>query len=257
MGARQSVVQSTLQSSPPADDHGLVSLFSSNGHTATNEASTSTSSSLGGARPRLILQSTSSSSSGQHRLRQTRSRSMTTTPPQIQADAAALIAALSQQRRRANRLLADAAAGGSSDQSSDSGDDNDAMTASTMRSLDRLLRLNSVTAAGTEGQSSSTGSRIWLPPVSFRYFDIKCPICNKTMPFDDVEYHLVVCLTRPKIAYNEEVLTEDRDECVICFDEMSHGDTIARLPCLCVYHKTCIDGWFKVKNCCPAHPGDD
>jgi len=254
MGARQSVVQSTRQSTPPTEDHGLVSLFSSNGHTATSEASTSTSSSLGGARPRLILQSTSSSSSGHHRPRQTRSRSMTT-PPQVQAEAAALIAALTQQRRRANRLLADAAAGGSSDQSSDSGDENDALTASTMRSLDRLLRLNSV-ASASDAQSSSTG-RIWVPPVSFRCFDIKCPICNKTIPFDDVEYHLVVCLTRPKIAYNEEVLTEDRDECVICFDEMSHGDTIARLPCLCVYHKTCIDGWFKVKNCCPAHPGDD
>lgn len=35
----------------------------------------------------------------------------------------------------------------------------------------------------------------------------------------------------------EDVLTEDKGECVICFEDLKQGDTIARLPCLCVYHK--------------------
>lgn len=35
----------------------------------------------------------------------------------------------------------------------------------------------------------------------------------------------------------EDVLVEDKGECVICFEELEKGDTIARLPCLCVYHK--------------------
>jgi len=35
----------------------------------------------------------------------------------------------------------------------------------------------------------------------------------------------------------EDVLTEDKGECVICLDDLRWGDTIARLPCLCVYHK--------------------
>lgn len=69
------------------------------------------------------------------------------------------------------------------------------------------------------------------------FSDFKCPICNKTVPSDDIECHLVMCLTRPRIGYNEDILTEDRGECPICFDDMNQGDTIARLPCLCVYHK--------------------
>ena len=35
----------------------------------------------------------------------------------------------------------------------------------------------------------------------------------------------------------EDVLADDKGECVICFDDLVKGDTIARLPCLCVYHK--------------------
>ena len=35
----------------------------------------------------------------------------------------------------------------------------------------------------------------------------------------------------------EDVLTEDKGECVICFEDLIQGDTIARLPCLCIYHK--------------------
>jgi len=34
-------------------------------------------------------------------------------------------------------------------------------------------------------------------------------------------------------------LTDDKgEECVICLEELSQGDVIARLPCLCIYHKT-------------------
>ncbi|KAK6051829.1 hypothetical protein COOONC_10667 [Cooperia oncophora] len=107
-----------------------------------------------------------------------------------------------------------------------------------------------------------------------------------------------------------DVLTEDKGECTICLEEMLTGAVIARLPCLCIYHKQsrllqlityallctppppirrfptytehkrdlknetnkfiilanfvlmlilfrCIDDWFKRKNCCPEHPGDD
>lgn len=36
----------------------------------------------------------------------------------------------------------------------------------------------------------------------------------------------------------EDVLNDDKGECVICLEELTQGDTIARLPCLCIYHKT-------------------
>jgi len=87
--------------------------------------------------------------------------------------------------------------------------------------------------------------------------DIKCPVCHKVVPADDGEMHLVICLTRPRITYNDDVLIEDKGECPICFEEMLAGESIARLPCLCVYHKPCIDEWFLRKNSCPEHPGDD
>lgn len=85
---------------------------------------------------------------------------------------------------------------------------------------------------------------------------IKCPVCSKFVTPDDIECHLLLCLTKPRLIYNEDVLTDDKGECVICLDDLSQGDTIARLPCLCIYHKTCIDEWFEVNRSCPEHPGD-
>lgn len=70
------------------------------------------------------------------------------------------------------------------------------------------------------------------------------------MPLNDVEMHFVMCFTRPVLSYNgwlfllsdfnlilDDVLTADKGECSICLDDMSEGDSIARLPCLCIYHK--------------------
>ncbi|XP_067053522.1 E3 ubiquitin-protein ligase ZNRF2-like [Acropora muricata] len=83
---------------------------------------------------------------------------------------------------------------------------------------------------------------------------VKCPVCSKVVVADDIELHLVICLTKPRISYNEDVLKQENGECVICFENLSIGDTIARLPCLCIYHKSCIDDWFQVNRSCPEHP---
>ncbi|XP_014677076.1 PREDICTED: E3 ubiquitin-protein ligase znrf1-like [Priapulus caudatus] len=94
-------------------------------------------------------------------------------------------------------------------------------------------------------------------PVQLVSLDgIKCPICTKQVPSDDVECHLVMCLTKPRISYNDDVLAADSDECAICLDDMQQGDSIARLPCLCIYHKGCIEEWFRKKQECPKHPAD-
>lgn len=93
-----------------------------------------------------------------------------------------------------------------------------------------------------------------FPLHIFAFRDVRCPVCHKMIPADDVECHLVMCLTKPRITYNEDVLVEDKEECIICLDELRQGDTIARLPCLCIYHKSCIDDWFKVNRTCPEHP---
>lgn len=44
-------------------------------------------------------------------------------------------------------------------------------------------------------------------------------------------------LTAALSSLPDDVLTKDAGECVICLEELLQGDTIARLPCLCIYHK--------------------
>ncbi|RWS13230.1 E3 ubiquitin-protein ligase ZNRF2-like protein [Dinothrombium tinctorium] len=95
-----------------------------------------------------------------------------------------------------------------------------------------------------------------LPVQLVPFNAVKCPVCSKTVLPEDVECHLVMCLTKPRISYNEDILTEDKGECVICLEDLTQGDTIARLPCLCIYHKSCIDAWFDVNRSCPEHPAD-
>lgn len=69
-----------------------------------------------------------------------------------------------------------------------------------------------------------------------------------------------MCLTKPRLSYNgkslisirpnansffinnsrnstEDVLNDPKGECVICLEDLNAGDVIARLPCLCIYHK--------------------
>ncbi|XP_053699609.1 E3 ubiquitin-protein ligase znrf2 isoform X1 [Synchiropus splendidus] len=74
-----------------------------------------------------------------------------------------------------------------------------------------------------------------LSPHMFGGF--KCPVCSKFVSSDDMDLHLVMCLTKPRTTYNEDVLSKDAGECAICLEELEQGDTIARLPCLCIYHK--------------------
>uniref|UniRef100_A0A8B9TH90 RING-type E3 ubiquitin transferase n=1 Tax=Anas platyrhynchos TaxID=8839 RepID=A0A8B9TH90_ANAPL len=93
-----------------------------------------------------------------------------------------------------------------------------------------------------------------LSPHLFGGF--KCPVCSKFVSSDEMDLHLVMCLTKPRITYNEDVLSKDTGECAICLEELQQGDTIARLPCLCIYHKGCIDEWFEVNRSCPEHPSD-
>ncbi|KAM7420118.1 hypothetical protein PAMA_014702 [Pampus argenteus] len=108
---------------------------------------------------------------------------------------------------------------------------------------------------GQEGPRLLIGSLpAHLSPHLFGGF--KCPVCSKFVSSDEMDLHLVLCLTKPRVTYNEDVLTKDAGECAICLEELLQGDTIARLPCLCIYHKGCIDEWFEVNRSCPEHPSD-
>ncbi|KAG5683636.1 hypothetical protein PVAND_012907 [Polypedilum vanderplanki] len=102
----------------------------------------------------------------------------------------------------------------------------------------------------SESNLSSSTSRV------VKSFGFKCPVCSKFILPDEIECHIVMCLTKPRLSYNEDVLSDQKGECVICLEDLNAGDVIARLPCLCIYHKGCIDSWFEVNRSCPEHPSD-
>uniref|UniRef100_A0A8C4Q826 E3 ubiquitin-protein ligase ZNRF1 n=1 Tax=Eptatretus burgeri TaxID=7764 RepID=A0A8C4Q826_EPTBU len=104
--------------------------------------------------------------------------------------------------------------------------------------------------------SGMSRSRSLTFALAHRWPGIKCPVCSKSVSSTDMEEHLMMCLTKPRLQYNEDVLEREAGECAICLDELQQGDTIARLPCLCLYHKGCIDKWFEVSRSCPEHPND-
>eukprot|EP01137_Pigoraptor_chileana_P004998 Opistho-2@47450 len=88
---------------------------------------------------------------------------------------------------------------------------------------------------------------------------VACPVCNATFrELAKLERHLAECLPRACVGYNEDVLVSSMSgdvECSICLEPFEKGNTIARLPCLCMYHKICIDKWFLKCRTCPEHPG--
>jgi E3 ubiquitin-protein ligase ZNRF1/2 len=111
----------------------------------------------------------------------------------------------------------------------------------------------------SDDQSSDDDSphaRRRLQRILIALRDVPCPVCNKTIPSDSFDKHILQCLSKPRIDYNEDTLTENKGECVICLDDLLEGQKIARLPCLCIYHKSCIDNWFRINRSCPEHPGD-
>ncbi|OXB54283.1 UNVERIFIED_CONTAM: hypothetical protein H355_003143 [Colinus virginianus] len=83
----------------------------------------------------------------------------------------------------------------------------------------------------------------------------KCPICSKSVASDEMEMHFIMCLSKPRLSYNDDVLTKDAGECVICLEELLQGDTIARLPCLCIYHKRAPCYLLYLLPIPPAPPG--
>lgn len=111
-------------------------------------------------------------------------------------------------------------------------------------------------SARVRGTHQRPVSEAWigLYRVNNRHGSIRCPFCSKPFPVGRIEDHLLSCLTSPPLPYNTDVLSKDSGECSICLEDLVQGETIARLACLCVYHKSCIDSWSKVKPCCPEHP---
>eukprot|EP01137_Pigoraptor_chileana_P000079 Opistho-2@35654 len=87
---------------------------------------------------------------------------------------------------------------------------------------------------------------------------VVCPVCDaKLEDSSALDAHLDKCMRRAAIGYNTETLQIDLPgeiECQICLEEFTTGQVVARLGCLCMFHKRCVDGWFRKSRSCPSHP---
>ncbi|KAI9305117.1 hypothetical protein BJ944DRAFT_162312 [Cunninghamella echinulata] len=93
----------------------------------------------------------------------------------------------------------------------------------------------------------------------------ECPVCGTGllgMRKSQQENHLNQCLNtgsptvRPPryIVYTiAEGAAQLGDECPICFEEFQVGHKIARMVCLCSYHKHCLRDWLERGKGCPIH----
>ena len=135
-------------------------------------------------------------------------------------------------------------------------------------------------------QATASGSS--RPPLEARprlhERDI-CPICRQALPpigadGDETarETHIMDCIAGrestaahstsvrresphapirmlPFVASEKDCVGEDGNilECSICMVEYDVGDQLARLECLCKFHKACIVEWFGRKQECPVH----
>ncbi|KAN0063069.1 FYVE zinc finger domain protein upa1 [Thecaphora frezii] len=112
--------------------------------------------------------------------------------------------------------------------------------------------------------------RSLAPPsdVSSRASELnECPVCNKTLATlggqEAQEAHVRACLENGgggslqggrylvyNLPGNSPIVGK---ECLICMEEFVANNLIARLPCLCYFHRACIDSWFKRGRECPVH----
>jgi hypothetical protein len=54
-----------------------------------------------------------------------------------------------------------------------------------------------------------------------------------------------------------ELLDDLKDlECTICFEYFLKNQWLARMECMCVFHKVCLDKWFEKKRHCPLHTNE-
>lgn len=103
---------------------------------------------------------------------------------------------------------------------------------------------------------------------------VNCPVCGKSLTLygsnqNNIETHLKECLenenveNKVKLGNKYELQKLDKDlgkECPICFEDFLKGQVIVRIDCLCIFHKKCIDEWYKyskVDGICPIHSIDN
>jgi hypothetical protein len=147
---------------------------------------------------------------------------------------------------------------------------------------------SSTPAASYLGSAASSSRQRRLPPTPQIAEEDECPICHRELPsreqanFESLrETHITTCIQshstygspRGPSVGNEPpppprrtgmygyTATEkdcvDDAECTICLEEFTVGVAMARLECLCRFHRSCITAWFvNHPGRCPVHQHD-
>uniref|UniRef100_A0A4W3HX58 RING-type E3 ubiquitin transferase n=1 Tax=Callorhinchus milii TaxID=7868 RepID=A0A4W3HX58_CALMI len=45
--------------------------------------------------------------------------------------------------------------------------------------------------------------------------------------------------------------TDGDERCTVCLSTLAEGDDVRRLPCMHVFHQTCVDQWLETSSKCP------
>ena len=69
-------------------------------------------------------------------------------------------------------------------------------------------------------------------------------------PGNPIDPEILRNLPENKI-HDPSKLDPEKKNCVICLEDFREGDDIIILPCIHVFHKTCITDWFHTHNDCP------
>jgi len=110
---------------------------------------------------------------------------------------------------------------------------------SNVKSGSSSIRSSTGSSGTTNSPSSSTSSPISSSPK----------ISKEDLPADVLNMYKNL-----GSRYVVDTLKQAMDtECTICYEEFEEGAVIARLDCFCIFHKKCIDQWFKKSNKCPLH----
>ncbi|SPO27469.1 uncharacterized protein UTRI_10586 [Ustilago trichophora] len=147
-----------------------------------------------------------------------------------------------------------------------------------MRGAEAMMAASRTRSGGDPSSRSGVETRLdedvlqstLAPPsdVSSRASELtECPVCSTSLSAlggtEEQEAHVRNCLENGgggsmqggrylvyKLPENSPIVGK---ECSICMEDFVANSTIARLPCLCFFHRGCIDSWFKRGRECPVH----
>lgn len=135
--------------------------------------------------------------------------------------------------------------------------------------LQSLRGADALTPYDDDGTGGNASLSV-LPPsdVSSRASELTdCPVCSTSLAgigdSETQEAHVRNCLENGgggslqggrylvyKLPDTSPIIGK---ECSICMEDFVAAGVIARLPCLCYFHRGCIDSWFKRGRECPVH----